>query len=923
MKWIVIDLETTGLDPRRDRIIEIGAVKCGEDGVLETFQSLVDPEHSLPPFITELTGITDEMLMGQPLLDEVMPDFLEFAADCIPIAHNASFEAGFLKKHTGWDGSDWLDTITLAKMAFPYLASYSLENLTEALSLANKAPHRALADAEATALLLVKIEQALTEMDDDILAAFQTIFGENNYIYGAFLRRFTDEAGLARFLPPDLKEERGDGERFTTTDDFALDREEVVNFFDDEDGVGRYLDDYQEREAQIHMATSVADAFNDGAFLLAEAGTGTGKTMAYLVPAAIMAADGGRPVIVSTHTIHLQDQLLNKDIPVVNQLFGGGLRAALVKGRNHYLCYRKWLLACESQEKEAPFLMARLLPWVIETEDGDVDPLALSLQERRDWYRFSANSESCTGSHCPYFRNKCFVYRVRRKADRAHLIVINHSLLLTDAVMSGGILPPSDYLVIDEAHQLEKVAEETMGGSFSYYDHTVVLGDIRRFLQKLQRQVTLPTIFAKEGDEERLRARLSRLEEIIDAFDDKMDNGDQLFKALRTSFLRYREEVNPTSRSWRIDRRVRAGEEWASLETLVNNYLLSLRELQLALDRVSIDFEEELDDEENERQRFQFIIQSGRLDALSNSTFTFLHAEEEQMVSWLEAGNERTLYPIVKLSPLQVDEALAEQLYDKKESIVFVSATLSVSKKFNYYKENCGLNLVSRECRELLLPSPFDYERQALLAVAADLPSPGSVSEIRFIESVSDAILRLATASEGRALALFTSHVQLREVYHRIRSPLEEAGINVLAHELSGSRTALLDSLRAEKNTLILGANSFWEGIDIAGENLSLLIIVKLPFWPPDMPTVAAKIELYEAKHKNSFFEYSLPQAVIRFKQGFGRLLRKEDDRGIICVLDRRLIEKRYGSSFINSLPIKKAYPMSTEDLVTLIENRL
>lgn len=923
MKWVVIDLETTGLDPRRDRIIEIGAVKVDEDGVLETFQTLVDPAMILPPFIVELTGISDEMLDGQPSLADVLPDFLTFVDDCMPVAHNANFELTFLRSYTGWEGSDWLDTITLAKMAFPFLNSYSLENLVAELSLANTAPHRALADAQATALLLRRIEDVFAALDDDILLAFMAIFGEKNQAYRDFLCRYHVEPAPARYLPPDRQEEPGEGERLVAREDYRIDAAEVCDAFSGEDGITCFLTDFQERSMQTEMANQVAAAFNDAAFLLAEAGTGTGKTMAYLIPAAKLGWEGGKPVILSTHTIHLQDQLLQKDIPVVNDFLGGGLRAVLVKGRNHYLCFRKWLLACESEEKDAPFLMARLLPWVIETRDGDVDALHLQPHERRDWYRFSAVSESCSGSQCPYFRSKCFVHRVRKQADRAHLIVINHSLLLTDAIMGGGVLPAADYLVVDEAHQLEKVAEETLGGSFTYYDHTAVLGDIRRFLLKLQKRASLPSIFVREEDVERNRARLSRLEETIAGLDAKMDSGDQLFKMLRGNFTHYRENVNPGSRTWRLDHRARTGQLWEEMAALIENYQIGLRELQLALDRIAIDFEEELTADNQERERFHFIIQVSRLSALSDAVYRFLHAEEEQMISWLEAGNERTLYPIVKLSPLQVDEALAKYLYDRKESIVFVSATLSVNKKFTYFKQNCGLNLIGRECRELLLPSPFDYEKQALLTVVNDIPTPGAVGEWRFIDGVSDAIIRLTQASGGRALALFTSHVQLREVYHRVRAPLAASGINVLAHELSGSRTLLLESLRADKATLLLGANSFWEGIDVAGEHLSLLIIVKLPFWPPDMPTVAARIEMLEAQKKNAFYEYSLPQAVIRFKQGFGRLLRKEDDRGIVCVLDRRLVSKRYGASFINSLPIDKAYSLSTEEIVTLIENKL
>ena len=223
----------------------------------------------------------------------------------------------------------------------------------------------------------------------------------------------------------------------------------------------------------------------------------------------------------------------------------------------------------------------------------------------------------------------------------------------------------------------------------------------------------------------------------------------------------------------------------------------------------------------------------------------------------------------------------------------------------------------------MLLPSPFDYSRQAALVTATDVPLVGTVSDYEYLEKISDAIKEMVLASKGRALVLFTSHAHLREVFRQIRDPLENEGINVLAHELSGSRSTLLGKMRENKRTVILGANSFWEGIDVSGDNLSLLIIVRLPFWPPDIPTIAAKIDLLKAESRNSFSELSLPQAVIRFKQGFGRLLRKEDDRGVVCVLDKRIYEKRYGSDFVDSLPVPKLYHGTVKEIVHLIETKL
>ena len=922
MEWVIIDLETTGVDHRNDQIIEIGAVLINEKGRTEEFQTLVNPGISLPYVIMELTGITDEMLEGQPSIDDVIPDLLDFMGDAIPIAHNASFEAGFLRRYLGLENEEWLDTIILAKIAFPTLGSYSLANLVTALELTNDAPHRALADAKATVLLFQAAEKVFASMDRGVVAALIEILAPSYPIYSEYFQRFEPDTLAQRFLPPYTKPEKID-DVIPEEEPYEIDLGKLRNYFGASLGLGKFIEDYQPRESQIEMAEKVGEAFNDGSFLLAEAGTGTGKTIAYLIPSAMMSLEGGFRVVLSTHTIHLQDQIINKDIPDINRLFGGRLKSTLVKGRSHYLCYRRWAAAFTDSEKDNAAFMAHILPWVVETEDGDGDFLNLNARERREWQKFSATGDTCLRGHCPYYRNKCFVYRTRRKAEQSHLVVINHSLLLTDSMTAGGTLPPSDYLVIDEAHQLDKVAEENLGYTFSYFDHLSLHNDLRRTLQKLLKMAAFPGLFSKDEEMEALKEREDELKSLLNDFDERVAKGDEMFIALKNSYYQFHQSKNPVSKTWRVDRRVRENHLWQETETLLENYHLSLSELSKGLRRMAMEFENELNDDGNEREKYQISYLLCKLDEGLNAIYYFLRGESENMVAWLEEGNERMLYPILRLAPIKVNEILAENLFASKESIIFVSATLSVNRKFQYFKNNCGLDLIDKPCTDLLLPSPFDYEHRALLVAAKDLPLVTSVSEYEYLDKIADAVIRLTTASNGRSLVLFTSHVQLREVFRRIEKPLSEKGITALAHEISGNRTSLLEAIRENSKTVILGANSFWEGIDIAGDNLSLLIIVKLPFWPPDMPTIAAKLEQMEAERRNSFMELSLPQAVIRFKQGFGRLIRKEDDRGVICVLDRRIYEKRYGSQFINSLPVKKLYPLTVEEIAGIIEKKL
>lgn len=924
MEWIIIDLETTGLNAKKDKIIEIGAVLLKENGERKTFQTLIDPEMSLSFRISELTGITDEMLIGQPTMDEIIDDFLDFMGEAIPVAHNAAFDGAFLEPFVGHPKDAWLDTITLCKMVFPMLESYSLANLVEYFGIETPTHHRAMADAIATTDLFLMIENSMSLMDKGILGAWIHLFGDRHKNYQRFISRFEPDLFAESYLPPKAShskenERKNDEEE---SEKYVIDRRELTEYFEGEHGLKKFVAEYRPRSSQVKMSQAVCDAFNNEHYLLAEAGTGTGKTIAYLMPSALFSLNNKEPVIISTHTIHLQDQIMRKDIPELNRLFGGRIRSALIKGRNHYLCYRKWEYEYRHGNGENAFFMAHLLPWVCETTDGDGDILNLNAFEKHLWQQFSASTENCLGPRCPYYHGKCFVRRARREAEQAHLIVVNHSLLLTDSVMCGGILPQCDNLVIDEAHQLETVAESCLGNSLSFHEHTGAVSEISSVLQKLYRRISAVGLYVTEQKMEQIREKQEFLEEFLENLNENGGKGKDAFYAVRSA-LNEDMARNMNSRSLRIDCRIRESSLWTEAGVLLENLLLWYEEIRNLLNKTAVYFEQELEEDGYENDKIRFSLVKCHWQEHCDALVAFLGGEEKNNVAWIEEGNERTMYPVLKTAPLLIDNALAKALYQLKKSIVFVSATLSVNGNFHYFRNTCGLDLIERAVEEMILPSPFDYDHQSVLLAATDVPLVGTVTEFEYLDRISDAIISMTAASKGRALVLFTSHVHLREVFRRIEVPLREKGVTVLAHEISGARNTLLKRMREDSHTVILGANSFWEGIDVAGENLSLLIIVRLPFWPPDIPTIAAKTDRLKAEGRNSFGELSLPQAIIRFKQGFGRLLRKEDDRGVICVLDKRIYEKRYGNDFVDSLPVSRLYRRTVKDISYLLETRL
>lgn len=926
MEWVIVDLETTGLHPNEDHIIEIGAVRINEKGERQIFQTLIDPCVTLSRRIVEITGISDEMLNGQPFIEEIMDDFISFIGDATLIAHNASFDGAFLEPFLGIFKEEWLDTVTLAKMAFPMLESYSLPNLISYFNIECTTHHRALADALSTADLFMLMEESFRTVDKGIIAAWLHLIGDHYPVYRRYFQRFDPDVFAETYLPPKstpINRSEKDSEDEESPEKYIIDKDEILSCFQSENGLKKYISGYRCRESQTKMSLAVCEAFNQDSFLLAEAGTGTGKTIAYLLPSVFLSLYGKQPVIISTHTIHLQDQIMRKDIPELNNYFQGQIRSALIKGRSHYLCYRKWEYLYDNFEKSDAMFMSRLLPWVCETTDGDVDIVNLNGREKREWQKLSAASENCLGIRCPYYHSRCFVRRARREAEKANLIVINHSLLLTDSVMSGGILPESGYLIIDEAHQLENVAESSLGKTFSFYDHNTAVNELLSVLQKLYQRISLPGLYVTEDALEKLNEKQTFLEELMDNLRVNREKAQDGFMSLKDFMDFYSSYRSNAVRTVRIDEKTRNFVEWYDTQTKLENLLVWYEEIRTLLNKTSAAFEAEIDSDGYENDKIRFSVAKGNWTKNCTALSDFLKGEDNGIVSWLEIGNERTLMPIIKTSPLTVDEAMSEVLYRHKNSIVFVSATLSVNGHFQYYRDSCGIDLAEKDVSELLLPSPFDYEHQAVLLAATDVPLVGTLSEYEYIERISAAIYSLTKASKGRALVLFTSHVHLREVFHRIEKPLMEHGITALAHEISGNRSTILKRMREDSHTVILGANSFWEGIDVAGENLSLLIIVRLPFWPPDIPTIAAKTDRLKKENRNSFGELSLPQAIIRFKQGFGRLLRKEDDRGIICVLDKRIYEKRYGADFVASLPVSKLYRGTIKEISKLIDTRL
>lgn len=617
---------------------------------------------------------------------------------------------------------------------------------------------------------------------------------------------------------------------------------------------------YEYREGQIRMAQAVARAFNDRRHLIVEAGTGTGKTLAYLVPAIAAALGKNERIIVSTGTKNLQEQLMEKDIPFLQKILPRKFTAAYMKGRSNYACLHK-IKRAESQ----PILdgldevdhFERVREWSMESEFGDRAELYDLPENLSFWSRINARGETCLGQQCPDFE-PCFITRMRQRAEDADIVIVNHHLFFADLNIRGNqygrVLPDYSAVIFDEAHLIEDIAADYFGFQLSNFQIEELVRDTdslpipdavaAREMTKLAAKImTFADQFWIRFTQ--TRAQEGRFPLMPEMFVQAMRDG----------------EIEPTP----------LGEAYFSLES-------AFKRLESAVDV----FSESVQEAENLLRR----VRQARFDL----EFIVMQGEKNY-VYWIE---KRGRGMFLRASPIDVSALLQEKLFDKTETVVMTSATLSTNGRFDFIRERLGLESGATET--LLAPSSFDFEQQAIIYIPRAMPDPRA-SE--FNEMAAAEIVKLLAITRGHAFVLCTSNYAMNALYElvssRINFPCFVQG--------SMSKTAILERFRATPNAVLFATSSFWQGVDVQGDQLSCVIIDKLPFAVPTDPIVAARTRFIDENGGKSFFDYSVPQAVISLKQGIGRLIRSRTDRGVIALLDTRLRTKSYGRDFLNSLP--------------------
>ncbi len=906
---VAIDIETTGLDENRDSIIEIGAVKFKGNRIEDEWSSLINPNRHIPEFISGLTGIDDAMLRQAPRMKDVSQTLETFVGDAPLLGHSVRFDIGFLKKHIPFSFNELIDTYELASVLMPNASRYNLGSLGKALGILLPATHRALDDAKVTEAVFIRLYEMASALPMEILSEIvrlgEPIDWNANFVFQEILRARSKDgvqekkaqkaAGRSRAAAsfdvasyPPLENPEQPSE---------LNLDEVTSILEYGGPFAKYFEAYEHRPEQVEMLRAVTASLSHASHLMVEAGTGVGKSFAYLVPAALFATQNNTRVIISTNTINLQDQLIQKDIPDLRAALKLDLRAAVLKGRANYLCPRRLENLRHTGPRNADELrvLAKVMIWQLENQNGDRNELNLNGNaEREVWLRISAEDDACTTETCiKRTGGACPFHRVRAASQSSHILVVNHALLLSDIATGSKVLPEYSYLIIDEGHHLESATTNALAFRLTQVDLERMLKEIGGSKSGILGEVQIGMRAAVRPSD------FGLLEQMVRRATDTAFRLEQLnrefFNTLGEFSALQREGQPHNNYAWQArvlpSTRTQPGWDeveiaWDAAAETMNLLLLALADIHKAVSDLYSDGHDELED---------IIADISTIYRRLNEAYTNLSGMISEpnagQVYWIEVnpnGNRLSL----SAAPLQVGPLIEKYLWHEKSSVILTSATLTAHGEFQYIRNTLGAD----EAEEIMLGSPFDYESSTLLYVANDIPEPNAAGYQQLLDR---SIISTAQAVGGRMLVLFTSYAALKKTAQTITGPLAKNEIYVYEQGDGASPNALLESFKSTERAVLLGTRSFWEGVDIPGEALSVLVITKLPFDVPTDPLIAARSEMYE----DSFQEYYLPEAILKFRQGFGRLIRTASDRGIVAVLDRRVLTKQYGRLFLESLP--------------------
>ena len=928
-KYVVIDLETTGNSPKKgDKIIQFAAVVIENGRIVDQFSSLLYPNQSIPIFIEELTGITDQMVQDAPLFAEIAPKVMELLNGAYFVAHNVLFDLSFLQEEliiAGYEGffGPILDTVELSRILFPSSDSFKLTDLAVQEELQHDRPHQADSDAYVTGELLLILFEKLRNLP---LLTLRQLYKLSGGLKGDLDELLEDliriKESTIEQVPQQLEQYRGLFLKKRSNEYETMERQRIDypnSDKDKEELLKNAFPNFEKRSGQFRMMDIVYEAFHEEHHAIIEAGTGVGKSLAYLLPAVITAVLKNEPIIISTYTTQLQEQLLHHDIPLLKKAVQIPFKVVMIKGKNHYIHLEKFVRSLRENDDnyDTTLTKMQILCWLTETTTGDRDELNLSSGGQLFWHKIKHDENIFSGEHLCKTRD--FYLKTKQDAREADLIITNHSLLLTDLVSEQSILPHSDMVIIDEVHHFESVAGKYLGSKFDYASTRFLLQRIgvreqKQLAYKIEK-VLEQTSSWDEGKNDYMELNRLMTELLLEM--------DDLFKIIAV----YAEKNAKNKSHSRISCSLSSYSKKESmvLKAGLERFLFLLSDYIKIFSSCCNRLEKNGDMKSEKQQMVLSEMGSWLNDAKKTVTSIrqMILQSKESHVYWIETDtrakqNKTTIYS----QPIAISEQLKELFFEKKKSVVMTSATLTVKGSFQFAMKELGLNGMS--CLQEQIPSPFHYDQQVQMIIPDDLPEINEVSLQEYVSAIGEHIISIAEATKGRMLILFTSYDMLRKTYELVKESGFLQEFTLLAQGItSGSRLRLTKNFQRFEKAILFGTNSFWEGIDIPGEDLSCLVMVRLPFSPPDEPMAEAKSLEIKQKGGNPFMDYSLPEAVLRFKQGFGRLIRTKNDKGVMIVFDRRIVSMRYGKAFLDSIPTVQAKEMNIEQIVSLIDRWL
>ncbi|KAF0207957.1 MAG: ATP-dependent DNA helicase [Actinobacteria bacterium] len=912
-----VDVETTGFDPWRDEIIEFAVVIARGPEIVSRYSTLVRPQRPIPKETTQLTGIDDAMVADAPVIEAVVGPLAEAIGKRDIVAHNARFDRDFLAAcgcgPTRLRGA-WLDSLELARVALPRLRSHRLVDLAAAFGADEGPAHRATTDTEMLARLWRVMLVALDDQPDAVLGELSRL-GTGGWTLGRVFAHLAAARERPAFDLKTLRHERLRHEKATAMTDAAEvemvtpDIEAVLAEFEDGGAVRRMYPGFEARQEQVKMADAVLSAFCSDTHLAVEAGTGVGKSVAYLVPAAHLALANHVAVGVATKTNNLMDQLLYSELPALSKALDGKLRYVALKGYDHYPCLRKFarvLGEAPEADEETRAAIAMLVTWVARSSWGDLD--AVNIHWPQGLKRaVGASFADCTKKHCRYYPSLCYLHGQRRRAVQAHIVVTNHALFFRDLVADGGILPPVRHWIVDEAHAAEDEARDQLSTGVSWTECKGALSG----LHAKGRGGTLDALRGRVGHEVGIVAKIDEVREVVT---DASTIADSFFDFVKD--LGSGSEGAYDRTQIRITPEVRESARWGSAAG-VGRSLAKRLERTVKLGAEIITGLEELGEEFTE-QRSDLVGQITGIASQLEGLATVLDGEDEGLVYSVTTNRRRDVTDeTLSAALLDVGETLAEHLYPRVRSVVFTSATIATGDDFSHFERSVGLNrLPAGSHRTLRLASSYDFERQMAVFVPTGIAEPNART---YLDDLEKLLFGIHTAMGGSVLTLFTNRRDMDELFRRLADPLEREGLRLVVQSAGTSRKRVADEFLADERVSLFATKSFWEGFDAKGDTLRCVVVPRLPFGPVGDP-------LYEERRERdprAWDHYYLPEAVLELKQAAGRLIRSSTDEGCLVLADARLVGgKPYAARFLAALPVQDIERLPAEDVVEQIRRR-